>query len=473
MMKEGFIGLHIRSGSIAAVKASRTLRGLKVTDRDLIALSDAGGLAEALRSLFSKPAYRRGSVRIALPGRWFSFRTLRLPFEDRRRIDKTIGFEMESRIPFTKEDVLIDYLRIKAGDQSQIFAAAIQKKRIENLLAALRECGVEPAVIDIGPVPMAARLLENRQGNGGSVIVDLDGDDATVILSEGNAIVMIRSMTRGSTEAMVQEVLNTLRSALVRGIVREEPRRFCLIGPGAGEEEATALGHALNLPLEKTDFLWPESLDWSHDLNSWDSDVMDTALSLAMGGRTQDLGFNFAVGDFRPRRKFQKIQREALWTGAVVCVVCAAFGADFLIKYRTDRLRLARMKGDITAVFHQAMPQATTIVDPLQQLKIKVDELRKKQTAAQDGRRAPTVLDILKSLSANLPPAAAVTFTNFSLSAGSLELRGETDSFNTVDAVKIGCAGAGLFRKVVINSATILGKGPRVAFSISMEVAAP
>ncbi|MBW2648730.1 MAG: pilus assembly protein PilM, partial [Deltaproteobacteria bacterium] len=123
-MPEKILGLDIGRNSIKAVLVTAGLKGYEITGMSLIDIDEMGGVEEALKKLFENDAFRNNLCVTSLPSKSFSFRNIRLPFKDRKKIDKTIAYELEPLIPYSAEGVLIDYTVLDQRDQSGIFAAA-------------------------------------------------------------------------------------------------------------------------------------------------------------------------------------------------------------------------------------------------------------------------------------------------------------------------------------------------------------
>ena len=65
----------------------------------------------------------------------------------------------------------------------------------------------------------------------------------------------------------------------------------------------------------------------------------------------------------------------------------------------------------------------------------KLTENQKKYEVLTAGLRESTALEILRAVSANMPADAPVDVSELNISAGKVFLRGETDSFSSVDKI--------------------------------------
>ena len=163
-MPDKILGLDIGSSSIKAVLLSRGFKGgYRVVGARLIGVTSPEGLAEGLRELFADPAFRGSACMTALPAGRLSFRSLRLPFRDERRIRQTLAFALEPLIQTPIEEVFIDYTTTAgAAGQSEIFAALAPRTLVGERVELLKAYVRETAVIDISAVPLAIRLTRGK-----------------------------------------------------------------------------------------------------------------------------------------------------------------------------------------------------------------------------------------------------------------------------------------------------------------------
>lgn len=126
------------------------------------------------------------------------------------------------------------------------------------------------------------------------------------------------------------------------------------------------------------------------------------------------------------------------------------------------------MKQEITTVFKKTCPEVTRIVDPVQQLKVKIAESKKSSTGLNGANI--TVLRILKDISRLVPESTDFLVTRFTFDGKSIEIKGETDNFNAVDNIKTDLGKSSYFKNVTTSSAARIKKGKRVGFDLRMEL---
>ncbi len=160
-MAQRILGLDLGAHMVKGVLLDSTYRGYAVVDtaRVPVAAATEGGpalvvrQAEAVRALLAERGWRPDTVIAAFPGAAASSHVLTLPFTDPRRIEQTVGFEVEGQIPFDLEEVAWDWQPLHAHDgKTDLHVAVVRKDELAALVAALADAGVDPrAVVPAGP----------------------------------------------------------------------------------------------------------------------------------------------------------------------------------------------------------------------------------------------------------------------------------------------------------------------------------
>ncbi|MDP2268339.1 MAG: PilN domain-containing protein, partial [Deltaproteobacteria bacterium] len=201
---------------------------------------------------------------------------------------------------------------------------------------------------------------------------------------------------------------------------------------------------------------------------AWQPAIMNQALALAIHRHTRGQGFNF------PLQKLESMARRsefrlALKRGTAV-LACAAFllAMDSYLNYRYARLRLDNLKKEISAVFKGAAPEITRIVNPVQQIKVKIAEARKISAGLGGMEGSATVLDMLKDISALAPPATEFLIAGFNLDDDRLVIKGTVKNFDAVDALKRELAKSKYFTNLQIGATNLVKQGDKVEFDLRM-----
>ena len=508
-MPEKILGLDIGTSSVKAVLLSRGFRGgYRLLGFRLIGVAAPEALPQALEQLFADPSYHGSHCVTALPAGMLSFRNLRLPFRDDRKIRQTLAFALEPLIQPPLDEVFIDYTVTGRTDQTDIFAAIAARSLVGERTAMLAPYVREVPVIDIDAVPLASRLMEKPDFPETALVLDVGARDATAIFTGKRRILQIRhfpyggeTMTRAVAEALkidtpraeeikrsdeippeAQQALreaccrfcldlkNTQASLLWQGVIPQVPAAIFLTGGGARTPGLMAcVTEFLAAPCERTDLGAAEKIEIPREVREeWDPALLDQALALAARPMAKGSGFNFRQRAFEARAGYGQL-RERLKTGVVVASVIAILaGLEIGLDDYASRVRLTALKKEIIGEFKKSDPTVTRIVDPVVQLKGKIGEARKLSAGMGDAATAPTVLDLLKEISGLAP--ADIIITSFNLDGDAIALKGEAKNFDAVDALKKAFANSKYFKTVTIGQTSMLKQEGAVEFDLKITL---
>jgi general secretion pathway protein L len=149
----------------------------------------------------------------------------------------------------------------------------------------------------------------------------------------------------------------------------------------------------------------------------------------------------------------------------IICFLVADMGTDYyLLKNRYKTL-----EKKIEEVFRKTLPDVRRIVDPVQQLKVKINEIKKVALPGPGLHSREKVLDLLNDISVRIPASLNLQMTRLVIDQEKVSISGTTDSFNTVDSIKSGLEPSGYFGNVAIASANLDRTGKQVKFEIKLQ----
>jgi type IV pilus assembly protein PilM len=246
-MAKHILGLDIGKSSVKAVLIEAGLRGsARIVAWEKIDVVGTGGTREALRRLQEVPVLTVPACQTTLAAGGFSFRNLKLPFKDRKKIGQTLPFELESQIPHALEDVLIDFTVLSQADGSELFAAVIKKTDVEDRIALLGEYGFDSEVIDIDAVPIAARLMADAAADSTGLLLDVGAAGTTGIFFRAGKILQIRAFPFGGND------ITTALSGALQIPFNEAEARKKRGDTGPAEQEITAACEKFFVSLKNT-----------------------------------------------------------------------------------------------------------------------------------------------------------------------------------------------------------------------------
>ena len=193
-MPEKILGLDINDNYVTAVQVESGLKGYQVTACARVNIEGEEGLDDALKELFEQNDLKSDICVAAIPGEHISYRNLRMPFKDVKKIRQTLPFEVEIMVPFPVEELVIDFTISDSLDQSGILAVAAKKELISEYLAHLKSQGIDPDVLDIRCVPTVSLLLKQESTPDDGLFLDIGWKRSTMALFIKRRVVLIRTI---------------------------------------------------------------------------------------------------------------------------------------------------------------------------------------------------------------------------------------------------------------------------------------
>jgi general secretion pathway protein L len=420
----------------------------------------------------------------SLPGDLVTWRTFFLPFRDRKRLDQTVPFELETQVPFGLDEVVIDYYvlhRDRSG--TTVLAALVQRRDLEAHLELLNGAGLDPKVVDLAPLATLniLSLLGNELPDT-FVYVGGNSRRAVVALYRNRQLVGLRTLVvpvaasgddtdptasnnghaTGEaqwTAALIAEIRWTLLA--LNGAPLDAGLPCFVAGEGwqfdrLAQEIEPAIDVAVrrldNAPLRNV----PAAL--RAEVATFASPL---GLALREVSPNDALGVNFRQGEFAYHRGQDELRR-ALWRTAVVAaLVITLVIANTYMEYQRLASRLAVLQNQIRTVFSQTLPDVRRIVDERTQLQTEIDAAQK-QLQILSGL-APvggiTAVDVLRTITATLPETIKLDTDEYIMDPDSVRLKAKTDSFETVDSIKQQLLNARYFGDVQVKDVKTAADG--------------
>jgi general secretion pathway protein L len=142
----------------------------------------------------------------ALRGEQVSVRNVPMPFSDRDRISKTLGFELEGYVPFDIDDVVLDYRVHPEGDGARVLCALAPRERVAEMVAGLSGVGADPRHLVLDADVLATY---GEPGDGAQAVIDIGHERTLVAVVRGGEHLAVRTISRGGedlTRALVERL---------------------------------------------------------------------------------------------------------------------------------------------------------------------------------------------------------------------------------------------------------------------------
>jgi len=485
-MADYTVGIDIGESAIKAVTVSKSFKGgYKVMASAIVYLNEHENLETAIKSLWENEAFHHGPCIVNFPARDVSFRHIKLPFTERKKIDQTLAFELESQIPFPLDNAIFDYLVTFREGQGEVFAAILEKDAIIERIRMLESSFKRVAVIDIETFPMISCLLDRKGLKGSGLLLDMGHTGTKGIFFSAGRVLQVRlfcpPLKDGGTaeealSALPGEIRNTVGYLQWTGELPADLAEIYVTGGGATDETCRQhLSESLGLPVIPLDVADLTSVKMDETLRStWQPLLMNQALALAVHPSSKKSnGFNFRPLVLQDHKiKYVGLLKNMKWVAAAMAV-CLLLGlTEYYLDYVLTRARVLRLKSEITAVFKKSAPEVQTIVDPVQQLNTKIQETRKVALVLRGMTSDNTVLDILRDISILTPSSAQFSLQSLTYDNNRLVLRGEAENYDMVDAIKKELGKSRYFSTVTISSSGTAKQGSKVEFEMHITTKA-
>ena len=208
-MAKTCIGLDIGSSSVKAVKLKTGKRGVQLLAFGMEPLMpqtivdgtimDQGAVVDAIRSLWSRLRLKQKDVAIAIAGHSVIIKKISLPPMSDHELAEQIPFEADNHIPFSKDDVEIDYEVINpqnASGQMDVLLVAAKKEVVHDYAAVVREASLNPIIVEVASFSAM---------NAFEVNYDLGPNETIVLINVGAAISNI-NVVRGRESLFTRDV---------------------------------------------------------------------------------------------------------------------------------------------------------------------------------------------------------------------------------------------------------------------------
>jgi general secretion pathway protein L len=507
-MPETVLGLDISPVTVKAIlleKKGRTGGRIIAMSAINININDCGGFEPALKKIAADNNCSNITGGISLPMNSIMFRQVTLPFADEGKIRKTLPFEIEPLIPYSADEIALDYLAHAGGG---LLVAIATKKNVREWINLAAGSFGEVPVMDISPFPVFSLLAEKQALAPCGILVDIGADSATAIFYENNAVAGVRMFASGAnqiTRAMAEdfslteeeaegikirgdyndagsktlavcrrfciELNNTIEFMKLNKTLQSDPVMITLTGGGALfiplQKE---LKDYFPLPLEIPDLCSLCQIEMDDNLKGiYNPQIMNAALAGALSLSAGTWSFNFRQGEFKSRSAGIKIKERLKKAAVAAGVIVILAVVNQCLDYGLQSRRLDNIKKDISFLFKKNYPEASTMIDPLQQLKTKLAE-NKKTFGVYNGGSDVTVVDLIKDISGFIPQAADITITNFSYENEVVQVKGEASGIDAVSAAKNELTKSRYFKEVSINSTSLAKQGGKVDFDLRITL---
>jgi general secretion pathway protein L len=502
-----------------AVVLEATFRSAKLVSAHAIELDPETDLAEMkwrkLRKVLPKEI---DSVIANIDASAASTRLVTFPFEDQRKVDAALSFELESQVPYDLDEMGIASLVVeKGGGGSSLLAAVTPRERLEEQIRNMRAADLEPrsmvmanatlaelvaadtqepvAVVSLGETETHVAVVHEglrfaRTVRAGGINVDrslakrynLDLDEAKHAKETEARI--LGEEDRDSDEARaISDAVTAGMGAVVRGLTTtfkalppdHAPRKILLTGgssrlPGVAEHLAKRFG----IPVELVDL--QAALGEVGSEPSLGPEYADAvAMAIASLRRGGGVPLNFRHGDFAYHGDLQVYRGEMTRIGIGLAAVFLLAIAGSVLRFGL----ISAEEGRLDVGFGEASQRiiGKEVRDPMRLLSI-----LRSGGADADGFVLPTysATDVFEMLSMTIDSRMDITFDELDIRVNGrpddpdrINAKGEAADFETAERVATKLKGHPCVTEAEIKDQHKQRNSSRVGFKLNARVSCP
>ncbi len=375
-------------------------------------------------------------VLVAIPPDEISMRILSIPFEDRKKIQDILPFELSGLLPHDVKEMIVDAIPIGDG---KVITAALEKTRLKKYLEMLKEFGLDPYWL--GSTIFSMGRLLNGANNGTAAFV---GNESFMVVSDG--------------EPRFFKPLKEINELKI-GLIYLESEGIHIDKVYSVDENIRNLKSLL------------PQIDIKNVLLPWNCPPDGAglyALSLHLQKKMEG-AINFRKGEFEYTKESNAVKKNLKFTGVIIIIIAGLLLGNIYLKYKTLSNELIAAKGALREAYLELFPGETKVLDELYQLEAKANKLKGELEIASGGI---SVLEIMKELSkaggnnSNL----RAKFNEINIAEGRMTVRGETDSFESANILKGRLIKENYFNDILLTDLkTKAGGGAAFSLSITLK----
>lgn len=199
------IGLDIGSYSIKAVEVINSFKTYEIVNfYEKIIPTDTEQTIEELlplcmEQLFSENNLVADRIIAAMPGQYISSRVMPFKFSDTKKIRESIYGEVEDKVPFELEDMIVDHQILgTTGDTTLVLVVMTRKNFLQTFLQHLDRININPKLVDVDSLALynLTSFLNTAPGQV-AAIVDVGHEKTSVCIVQDGILRMFRSIKHG------------------------------------------------------------------------------------------------------------------------------------------------------------------------------------------------------------------------------------------------------------------------------------
>ncbi len=165
------------------------------------AVMDAGRVVDAIKELLSAQKVSTKHVVLSVSGSSVIIKRVAVTDMSDEELAESIKWEAEQYIPFSIDDVNIDFQKLGAGPaegQADVLLVAVKKDKINDYINLVKEAGLEPVVMDVDAFALANMYeLNYAMESGTTALLNIGASVMNINILRDGMSIFTRDITVG------------------------------------------------------------------------------------------------------------------------------------------------------------------------------------------------------------------------------------------------------------------------------------
>lgn len=482
-MSNKIFTLDIRDDRVSAILIETGLKGNTIESAAHVRISEAPPETEdklywAIGQITGKMDVSGAACFLSIPPTAVTYRNLQVPFKDRKKILQVLPFELEPSLPYDISALTIDFQVVNKSEQTDVIVAAVETEILSGITGILDRYEIHPRYITAGGIPETVCLADlSVSPPGNFLFIDNQGPSATVCAVCSGKIHLIRTFKIVGADS--GQLAKRLTSGIFKVMAAFEtlydfdfhPDQVLITGHGADDPDfVSALSSSLELDVRRVNLLEDTNLKLSAEGIDCDPMLFNGALGLAGIETGRIAPFNFSREHYIVQKYWTENKNDIITTGMLAAFVFVLLMFSVVVQAHFLQNQIKQLNRTIAGIYQSTFPGDEKIVDPVQQMRVQLKQLKERSAFSAEAGGFLNV-DILKDFSTLIPTQTDVMITRFVTGDDNVLMSGTTDTFNSVDDIKMRLEKSKFFSRITISSANMDKTINRVRFQLKADFA--
>lgn len=511
-------GLDLGSWAVKAVELRAGLRAVEVVRAEQMRLPTYASIEEreaTVQLFLEQRGFPREFVVTAISADALTQRHLRFPFTAPKQVRQAIRFEIEDELPLDLGQVILAHEQARSSpERTDVLALLAPRAVVELHLQAARRMDLEPRVLEVEGAVLAnlanylalatlcrlaldighrkttlCLLVDGKPAVlrtvpiGGHQLTDALAKDQKLAYDAAEDLKHRGALFKGTgsmpasvhvaavLDRLAREVMRSLQSVVGDPLDPIAPAEITLCGgsalaPGlAGylEERAGVKCLPLELPGEGEGF--PEELEevalpsFAHAL----------ALALRASNTERVTAIDLRQDEFAYVPDLSGMRGQLQLALGLFGLVLLLWVSSLAAQVWSAGAHADALRAQLRSIYLETSPGETPPPDPARALEAELRETRELANHLGVTGSGPSVLEVLRRLSARIPPALEVGLSELRLERHSLSAKGHSPDFVSVDRVRAELEREPLFREVELSDVVNEPRRGGKSFSLTIR----